>query len=410
MPNPTTYASARQRIGVAVEATQGTAVVPVVMIPVDKLDPFDQPTWIDDKALRGSMVELYDVVQGVKHTEADWSGPAYLDTYPYFLSNILGDIVYSGTYTGVGTTTLAAGSAIGATSVSTVASPGTAPILVQIGTGVNAEVRNITSIAGVGPFTLNFTGGLNVAHTLGDTVQPITVPYTTTFSTLNAGNGQPTSLTITDFQGPTATTGTRAYPGMCLSELTLKGTVESSGIDYTAKAMGWPSASAAAFTTAPSTARLQPSWEGRVGLAGTVVGTPILTVNEFEISIKRELEMIYTAGNTQNPYFIQRGKVTASGRLNAVVSDETFLTYLNSNTQPQLQIIISNGLTLGNLLSIQIDVQNAAFRDSKIQRGKAAVEYSANFDCRATTTNAGYSGGFSPLSITVQNGVTPLTY
>lgn len=410
MPNPTTYASARQHVGFAVETTQGTAIAaPVVTVPVDKFDPFDQPTWIDDKALRGSMVELYDVVQGVKHSEADFGGPAYFDTFPYLLSNIFGDLVYSGTSTGAGGTTLSVGSAVNATSISCVASI-PASTLIQIDTGTLSEVRLTTGVSGAGPFIVTFTGGLTNAHTLGATVQPIQAPFTTAFSVLNAGNGQPTSLTMFDFQGPTATTGTRAYPGMCLSELTFKGTVESSGIDYTAKAMGWPSASATAFASAPSTARLQPTWEAKVALAGTLPAQAVLTVNDFEISIKRELEMIYTAGNTQNPYFIQRGKLTASGKLNAVVNDETFLTYLNSNTQPQMQLLISNGLTGANLLSLQVDALYTAFRDSKISRGKAAVEYAANFDLRANTTNAGYSGGYSPLTVTVQNGVTPLTY
>jgi hypothetical protein len=406
MPNPTTFASARQHVGLAVETTQGTAIsAPTVTVPVDKFDPFDQPTWIDDKALRGSMVDLYNVVQGVKHTEVDFTGPVFLDTFPYLLSNVFGDIVYSGTYTGSGTTTLSSSSTVGATSISTVASI-SGGTLIQIDTGTLSEVRLTTGVSGPGPFVVTFTNPLVSAHNSAVVVKPITTPFSAAFSVLNSGNGQPSSLTMFDFQGPTASTGTRAYPGMCVSELTMKGTVESTGVDYTAKALGWPSASATAFTSSPSTVQLQPAWEGQVGLNGTVSGAPILTVNEFEFAFKREIEMIYTAQNSQNPYFIQRGKLTASGRLNAVVNDETFLTYLNSNTQPQLQIIISNGLSGANLLSVQVDIQKAAFRDSKIQRGKAAVEYAANFDAPANTTNAGYSGGFSPVTVTVQNAVS----
>ena len=407
MPNPTTYSSSRQYIGWAVETTQGTAIsAPTVTVPVEKFDPFDQPTWIDDKSLRGSMVELYGVVQGVKHTETDFSGPAYFDTFPYLLSNILGDIVYSGTYTGSGTTTLAAAAAVGATQVTTAASIASST-LIQIDTGTLSEVRLTTGVSGAGPYVLTFANPLVNAHANTTTVvKPITTPYISTFSTLNSGQGQPSSLTLFDYQGPTASTGTRAYPGQCLSELTIKGTIESSGVDYTAKTMGWPSASATAFTSSPSTVTLQPSWETQVGLAGTVSGAPILTVNEYEVSIKRELEMIYTAQNSQNPYYIQRGKVTCSGRLNAVVNNETFLTYLNSNTQPQLQLIISNGLSGASLLSMQIDVNAAAFRDSKIQRGKAAVEYTANWDGISNTTNAGTSGGFSPISIVMQNAIS----
>jgi hypothetical protein len=407
MANPTTYASPLQHTGVAIESTQGTAVVPTVTVPMDKFDPFDQTTFIDDKALRGSMTEPFNRVAGVKHTEFDFGGPAFFDTIPYFLSNIFGDITYSGTYTGSGTTTMSSPSIVGATTVTTAASIAGAT-LIQIDTGTAAEVRLTTGVSG--SFDLAFATPLVKAHASSTVVKPITAPYSTLFAVLNTGTAQPLSHTFTDYQGPTASTGTRAYPGGCLSELAFKGTVESSSIDYTAKGMGWPSASAAAFVSAPSVIKAQPAWETQVGLAGTVGSAPILTINDFAFTITRELEMIYTAQNSQSPYFIQRGKLTTGGMLNAVVNNETFLTYLNSNTQPQLQFIISNGLASSSLLSMQVDVLLAAFNDSKISRGKAAVEYQANWTGIANTTNTGVSAGFGPMTITIQNAVAPITY
>jgi hypothetical protein len=407
--NPTTYASAKQVIGLAVETTQGTPITPAVTVPVDKFDPFDQPTWIDDKALRGSMTEPYVRVQGVNHSEFDIAGPAYFDTLPYLLSNIFGDVVYSGTYTGSGTTTSTATTAVGDTTINVHATTGT--VLVQIDTGNLAEVRLITSVTGGSdPFTLHFATPLVYAHSSAAVVKPITFPYSSQFSVLNSTNGQPSTLTITDYQGPTTSTGTRAYAGCCLSELNIKGTVESSAIEYDGKGMGWPSASAAAFTSAPSSITPQAAWEAQVGLTGTVSGAPILTVTDFELNIKRELQPYYTAQNSQNPYTIFRGKLTAAGKLTFVVNNETALTYLNSNTQPQLQIIVSNGLSSSSLLSLQIDILKAAYTTSKIDRGKAAVGYDVEFDAIANTTNAGGSGGFSPVAVTVQNAITPGTF
>lgn len=409
MADPTTYASPLQHVGVAREVTQGTAVVPAVTMPVDKFDPHDQPVWIDDKALRGAMTEPFNRVQGVKHSEVDFGGPAFFDTIPYLLSNVFGDIVYSGTYSGSGTTTMSSSSSIGATSVSVVASIAGAT-LIQIDTGNASEVRLTTGVSGAGPFVVTFAAALTSTHASSTVVKPITAPYSTQFAVLNTGSAQPGSHTFTDYQGPTASTGTRSYPGTCLSELAFKGTVESSAIDYTAKGMGWPSASAAAFASAPSAIKAQPSWETQVGLAGTVSGAPILTINDFAFTITRELEMIYTAQNSQSPYFVQRGKLTAGGMLNAVVNNETFLTYLNSNTQPQLQFIISNSLSGASLLSMQVDILLAAFTDSKIQRGKAAVEYQSNWSAIANTTNTGVSAGFGPIVVTIQNSTAPVTY
>lgn len=411
MANPTTYASARQYVGLAVETTQGTAVTPAVTVPVNTFSPQDMPTWLDDKALRGSMTEPYNRVQGVKHTEFDLAGPAYFDTLGYLLSNIFGDIVYSGTYTGSGTTTLAADAAAGATSISTNASISSST-LIQIGTGTLSEVRLTTGVSGVGPYSLTFATGLTYAHSSGATVKPITTPYAALFSTLNTGNGQPSTMTITDYQGPTASTGTRAYAGCCLSELNIKGNAESTTIEYDAKGMGWPSASAAAFTSAPSSSLPQAAWEIQAGIAGPASGgTLVRTVGEFSLSLKRVLEIIYTGQNSQNPYVIFRGKLTSSGNFTfPAVADETPLTYLNSNTQPQTQLIISNGLSGANLLSLQIDHQATAWTTSQIDRSRASVGYNVSWDGIANTTNAGGSGGYSPVSVTLSNAITPNSY
>lgn len=408
MADPTTYASARQYIGLAVETTQGTAVVPAITMPVEKFDPFDQPNWIDDVSLRGSVTNPFFRVQGVKHSEFAISGPAYFDSIGYLLSNILGDVTYSATYTGSGTTTLSSSSIVGATTISTVASIASST-LIQIDTGVNAEIRLTSGVSGGGPFSLTVPA-LSKPHASSVVVKPVTTPNSQYFSLLNSGNAQPSSLSITDYQGPVASTGTRVYSGCCLSDLTLKGTVDTTAIMFDATGLGWPSASAAAFVSAPTAVPPQASWEAQVGLAGTVGGAPVKTINDFSISIKRVLQPYYTAQNLQVPYSIFRGILTVSGTLNFVVADESALTYLNSNTQPQLQLVISNGLSGASLLSMQIDLQQAAWNTSKISRGNPAVEYAVTLDGIANTTNAGYSAGYSPMSITMQNAIAAGSY
>jgi len=333
------------------------------------------------------------------------SGPAYFDTIGYLLNNIMGDISYSGTYTGSQTTTLSSQANINDTSVITVATI-TNGSTIQISTDNSAEVRTITSVTGAGPFTLNFSTPLTRTHAAAQVVRPITTPFQQTYAVLNSGQGQPSSLTITDYQGPTASAGMRAYSGCCLSELNLKGTVESSAITYDCKGMGWPSAGAVTFSSSPSSVKPQAAWETTVGLNGTVGGAQVKTINDFAISLKRVIQIYYTAQNSQNPYYIMRGKLTASGTLNVVISDDTSQTYLTGNTQPQMQFIISNGLAGASLLSMQVDILQGAYTTSKIQRGNAATEFAVTFDCIANSTNVGYSAGFGPVFFTLQNAVS----
>jgi hypothetical protein len=404
MANPTTYASAREYLGIAVEATaQGTPAVPVTTIPINSFNPYDQPTWIDDTALRGSMTAPFNRVAGPNHTEFDMAGPAYFDSIGYLLSNIYGDITYQGTYTGSGTTTLSTSTIVGATTISTPASISNGTVI-QIDTGANSEIRTTSGVTGSGPFILT-VAALSKPHNSTVVVKPVTTPNSQLYAVLNSGNGQPSSFTLTDFQGPTATAGMRAYPGCCLSELSMSGTVESSAITYTAKGMGWPSAPAVTFASAPSGSLPQASWESQIGLAGTVGGAPVKTINDFGFTWTRAMQIYYTAQNSQNPYSIFRGPLTLAGTLNFVVADETALTYLTSNTQPQFQLIISNGLSGASMLSMQIDLQQCAFTTSKISRGNPAVEYAVTFDAIANSTNTGFSGGLGPATVTMQNAV-----
>lgn len=257
--------------------------------------------------------------------------------------------------------------------------------------------------------------GFWLNNILGDiTTTGASAPFSHAISTLNSGSGQPGTLTITDWQGPPAANLARQYTGACLSELTIKGNAESELITFDAKGMGWKSnIAAAAPTSAPTTALPLASWRSLLGIGGPAAGGTLdSTIGAWEIKISRKLKAIFTGQNSQNPFIIQRGSLTATGKLEfAAVAAETnaLLTLLN-NTQPQFQWIIDNGLTLGAALGLTVDVQAAAFDTSKIERGAEAVGYSATFKALATTTNAGASGGYSPVKITLRNALPAASY
>jgi hypothetical protein len=413
MPAPTTYPSDKQFIGVAKEVTPGTPVAPTWTFLVDKFDPEDKPTWLVDKAMRGSMVEEYGLIQGVTKSEFSMSGPFFGDGGGFLLNNILGDMAEAGTYTGSGTTTLSSGATAGATTISTALSIANGT-RIQIGTGANAEVVVTSGVpTGAGPFTIPVPA-LRFAHLSAEVVQPVTTPYSQIFSTLNAGTAQPGTLTITDWQGLPATNQARVYSGACLSELTLKGNAETELITFDAKGIAWASAIAAAPpTSAPTTAQPIASWRTALGLGGPASGgTQDKTIGSWEIKITRKLKPYFTGQNSQNPFVIQRGAVTATGKLVfAVPADEAkSLLYMLNNTQPQFQWLVSNGLAGASLLSLQVDVQAAAFETAKINRGAEAVGYDDTFKALANTTNAGASGGYSPLKVTLQNAVAAGTF
>lgn len=415
MPTPTTYAPAKQFVGIANETSQGTPVAMTSTILCDEIKPKDNPTFLEDKSWRGSMAtDAFAKIAGVKLGELELGGPAYGDGLGYFLRNIFGDMAVTGTSTGTGGTTLSAQAVAGATNLSTVASIPAATV-VQIGSGATAEVFTTGTPSGAGPYTIPLTtpaGGLAFAHAAAQPVQPVIGPFTQAHSLLNSGGGQPISHTITHFLGPTATSGARQYPGTCFSELGLKWNAESELLTWQGKATTWPSvALGAAPVAAPSTVLPVASWRMLLGIGGPAAGgTLVNTVTDGELTIKREVNPYFTVTGTQNPYIIQRGGLSVEGKLSFVAADESPLLYMLNNTQPQIQLVLDNGLAGLNKITFQFDCQIAAFTAMEPDGTKAAVEYGGTFTAVLNTTNAGGSGGYSPCKVSVTNNVAAGTY
>ena len=407
-----TFASAKQFVGIAREAQQGNPVAMTATIPIEKFDPEDKPVWLDDKALRGSMVEAYGRQEGVIKTDFSMSGPVFGDTLGWLLNNVLGDVLYGGG-TNVGSSTTTSTTMVaGTTTTFTVASGAGITIGTVLAIGTGPTLENVTCITGTTGTTVVLSAPVVFAHTGTTTVQPVSAAFTSAFSTYNGAQGQPPTHTITHFQGTPASTGARQYPGACLSELTLKWNAESQLLTYDAKGSSWPSVIAgAAPTSAPSTVVPIPSWRGVLGIGGPATGgTQVKTVTDGEVAIKRVVEEVFTTQNAQTPYVIQRGAVSVSGKLTFVAADETPYTTMIGNTQPQLQLIVGNGGAGAALVQLQVDLQNAAYSAAKYNAGKAAVMYDVTFDAIANTTNSGVSGGYSPGKVTLTNAVAPQTY
>jgi hypothetical protein len=86
MPQPTP----RSFMGIAKEATKGTGVAASNYIPVRTFNPKDVYKYIDDLGMRGSMVKVYNVVQGVVQSQIEFGGDAFSDSIGWPLFSVLG--------------------------------------------------------------------------------------------------------------------------------------------------------------------------------------------------------------------------------------------------------------------------------------------------------------------------------
>lgn len=90
--------SVRSYIGIAKEATKGTAVLPTDFIPVmaDSLKPVDIIDPLFDKGLRGSLVENYNYIPGRTRSTFDFGGAVFPDTIGYSITGVMGSVATTG--------------------------------------------------------------------------------------------------------------------------------------------------------------------------------------------------------------------------------------------------------------------------------------------------------------------------
>jgi hypothetical protein len=84
-------------LGIAKEATAGTAVAPTNWLRVTELKPAEKVKILYDEALHGAMAKTYGAVAGVSWAEYDISGPVYVDEIGFVLAGLLADVSATGT-------------------------------------------------------------------------------------------------------------------------------------------------------------------------------------------------------------------------------------------------------------------------------------------------------------------------
>jgi hypothetical protein len=229
-----------------------------------------------------------------------------------------------------------------------------------------------------------------------------TAPYTHAITLKNAtsGDAQPTSFTLTDYY----VAGNRYYPGCQITDFTL--TFNADGqLEYTTKAMGFPTSTVAATAPTFSTAIPTPVWEGTVSVGGATIGY----TSAGSITMTRKSEVIYGIGNSQGPYEVFVGALDVSGSFTFVMEDDAQLTNFLDNTQPALVVAFAQGAG-ASATNISFTVSKGAYTTATIDRSADHVTLSVDVQGIATTTDAGTTGGFAPIKWSLQNAVVSGTY
>ena len=322
--------SVRSYLGIAKEATRGTAVAPTDFIPVmkDALKPVDIVDPLYDTGLRGSNALNYNYIPGRTRSTVDFGGAVFADTVGYGIAGLLGSVAT---------------------------------------TGVSA------------PFT----------HTIS------------LFNSLTSGGDvQPISYTLTDFYA----VDVRSYPGCQFSDFSLKFNADGM-LEYDAKSTGFQSETVADPAPTFSTVLPTPVWRGTVSIGGS----PVSTAMTGNIDMTRPATPIYGISNTQDPYQVFLGPLEVTGKITFVMDNDSQLLNFLNNSQPALVFNWAYGAG-ASAVQIQATLTKGAYTTGVIERGEDFVQVSVDINAQSNTTDAGSSGGFSPIKWVLQNAKASGTY
>jgi hypothetical protein len=275
-----------------------------------------------------------------------------------------------------------------------------------------SNVLNYNYITGRTNSTFDF-GGAVFADTIGYPIAGLlgsvattgaSAPFTHTISLKNSltseTDTQPTSYTLTDFYA----VDVRSYPGCQFSDFSLKFNADGM-LEHDSKTMGFSSSTVADPTPTFSTVLPTPVWRGTVSIGGTQVSTAM----NGNIDMKRPVTPIYGISNTQNPYQVFLGALEVTGKITFVMdTDAQLLNFLN-NSQPAIVLNWSYG-TGAALVQIQATITKGAYTAAVIERGQDFVQVTIDLNAQSNTTDAGSTGGFSPIKWVLQNAKASGTY
>jgi hypothetical protein len=258
--------------------------------------------------------------------------------------------------------------------------------------------------AGVASSVIDFGGQVDLsafpvvlAGVLGDVTTTGEDPYTHAISVLNEMPGQPSTYTVVDGSGVT----TRRYTGVRFGEVAIKAGADKE-VTYTAKGAGFPGETVSMPTVSYLEAPIVPAWTGTC----TIGSLASVLVEELDLSVKRGgADPIHVINGTRGPVTIYTDELDVTCKAKVVMDNTDILdAYLAAES-----VAVTFGFaTAGGEIVFQMST--ATLTAAKVSRGQKYVSIDVDLATAANTIDAGASGGYSPIKVTVANAVEGGTY
>lgn len=374
-----TQLSRLAHLGLAKESVVGTYLAPTVFLPFSKADYEDMFTEIKDQSIRANDSVIQGLYQGV--VEGDWG--IDLMAYPDVVGHMLRGIIGPDTVTAGISTTVAANSIVGATTLSSTAS---IPALsyINIGSGVSQEYAYVTAVSGVGPYSLTVTTvvgqavGLAKAHTM--TTDTIVSQATHTFKQSASAAKATYSLTVYDTSSGTPCLG---YTGAAFSDVQFK--IDPKGaVTLATKLKSLPGVSQS--TPTPVYTVLPPvlGWQWAMTNAGSASTRGL----SLDLSVKRMVEAIHSSNGLQAPREIFQGALEVGGTYKAIFENLNDLNLYTNYTQTPTTATVLQPAVAGGA-SLTLSLSQAGWMKGKRDLSSTYVQANFSLEGIYNSTDAG---------------------
>lgn len=377
----------RTQVAIGTEATPGTPIAPTHWIPCTPPKPKDDIKFYEDKALRGLAAENFGEYAMAGSSEFDIDGPFYPDVPGAFLYGLLGGDTRTTAPTAV--TTNSAATAGASTLTFTTAPTGFVNGMAVLIDALGSNPEGNIIIGGGGTTTWTLMSPLRYAHAAGVSTSGNTIHK------FGLANTVPT-FTVYDFYAANQ----RYYPYGTVSEFDIKWSADAE-CTFSTKLTGLLSQATTAQTAA-YTQNVPPFIGWQSGMAFN--GTAKVNMTDLSLTLKRKVDPIFAANNSQSPVQILASTVTVDGQASFIMYDDTeFNWYRNGTVQPiQFGLFGPAVGTAGtpSASGLLFTATQPAFTGGTIDRSKDYDIVQLNFSCVYNATDA----GLCQLQLT--NGIT----
>lgn len=237
--------------------------------------------------------------------------------------------------------------------------------------------------------------GYFLAGVLGDYVFTGGTPNSHVFALRNTGTQQPPSFTVTTKEP----VGGLARPGCKVSALTISVNADAP-LQYQASLAGLVSATTANTVPAVSAEKLMPSWV----VAATIGGSSETRLMSASVAFTRPVEAKRNTDGTQAPWLQRSGPLSVTGDVEVAITTDAYRAGFLSGatTSIDLNYQLGAGATLRQL---KLHCSQVAITNLTRDYGGKWVAIKFSWEAEANTSDAGASGGSSPIKVTLKNQV-----